>query len=132
MTKKIFALILMTALMSIFVACATNTEEDEKPIALSERVGTYTGTIPKLNEDVVLEFTSNTDGTGKIEIKIDSIPFETLNIDKAKMAETGRLLMFALGGKIIGFGFYSETDAIRTTPTINYKGEDRTFDLLIK
>ena len=69
MNKKIFTLVIMMALASIFVGCSAESDED---IALFLRVGTYTGTIAgtkPVNVEAVLSTTYN---GGKISLIVDN------------------------------------------------------------
>ena len=117
-SKKIFALILMTALMSVFVGCATNTKEyEKKPIALSERVGDYEGTIPAGsgggNVKVILSTTAG--GTGKIEVEVTGSAMDSndsLVQTASQMAATGTTFNFNFSNiKVVTVVFDSETEA---------------------
>ena len=116
MKKKIFALILMTALMSIFVACGTNTEEDEKPIALSERVGTYKWT-QDANNYMTIKLEANSDGTGKMTMTMTTNgqagQANVIDIPKADMDSTES--SFTEGGTTIAFTSATDKNSNFTT-----------------
>ena len=115
MKKKIFALILMTALMSVFVGCAV--EDEKKPIALSERVGTYTGTIPAGSGggNVTVTLSATTGGAGTIHLNVSGNSAgmdgsDDLAQNAKEMATTGTTFKFMFTNPV-DVVFDSETEA---------------------
>ena len=82
--KKIFALVVMTALMSIFVGCFAERDED---IALFLRVGTYTGTTTGDNPMNIEAILSTTYNGGNIHFDLGPNSYD-IKLTKNEMTST--------------------------------------------
>ena len=139
MKKKIFAMILMTALMSIFVGCAV--EEEKKPIALSKRVGAYEGSIPAASGggNVKVTLTTTGGGSGKIDVIVtgtasgDMDGNDSLVQTASQMAATGTTFNFNFTNLLpITVVFDSETEATGAKATFTVNSETITVVLTKK
>ena len=116
MKKKIFALVAMMTLMSIFVGCAV--EEEKKPVALSERVGDYKWT-QDANNHMTIKLEANLDGTGKMTLDSTTNGTAALSkavpIAKADMDSTES--SFTVNGGTIAFTSATDKDSDFTMTT---------------
>ncbi len=109
--RKIFTIIIMTALMSIFVGCSAESDED---IALFLRTGTYTGTIAgdkPINVEAVLSTTYN---GGKIALIVDRDYNISLTKDQMTSTDTTLIVTYPIDITIVFDSAKKPTGAIAT------------------